>query len=263
MEGIKTLVTGGRGFIGQHLCCRLCDEGYEVHATSRQQHPTCGSGPTWHHADMANLNVTRHIFATVRPDVVFHLAGAVGASPDIALVLPTFHSLLTSTINVLVAAMEVGCRRIVLTGSFTEPVPSEEIAVPQSPYAAAKWAGAGYGRMFHSLFKAPVVILRPFMTYGPGQAVTKLIPSVTLALLRGERPKLSSGKRCADWVYISDVVEGFVTAATAPGIEGETIDLGSGLSFPCVASLIVSPASLAAISSPNSVHCPTGREKTP
>ncbi len=181
---------------------------------------------------MANLNVTRHIFATVRPDLVFHLAGAVGASPDIALVLPTFHSLLTSTINVLVAAMEVGCRRIVLTGSFTEPVPSEEIAVPQSPYAAAKWAGAGYGRMFHSLFKAPVVILRPFMTYGPGQAVTKLIPSVTLALLRGERPKLSSGKRCADWVYISDVVEGFVTAATAPGIEGETIDLGSGTLVP-------------------------------
>ncbi len=104
--------------------------------------------------------------------------------------------------------------------------------MPQSPYAAAKWAGAGYGRMYHDLFCAPVVILRPFMTYGPGQAVAKLIPSVTLALLRGERPKVSAGTVGADWVYIADVVEGFIAAATAPGIEGETIDLGTGTLVP-------------------------------
>ena len=99
---------------------------------------------------------------------------------------------------------------------------------PQAPYAAAKWAAAGYGRMFYSLYDTPVVLLRPFMTYGPGQAHTKLVPSVTLALLRRERPRLSSGKHRSDWVYISDVIEGFVAAATVPGIEGKTIDLGSG-----------------------------------
>jgi nucleoside-diphosphate-sugar epimerase len=147
-------------------------------------------------------------------------------------VVPTFHSLLASTINLLVAATEAGCQRIVLTGSLTEPLSGDRPAIPQAPYAAAKWASSGYGRMFHSLYDTPVVIVRPFMVYGPGQAVTKLIPSVTLALLRGERPKLSSGKRGADWVYISDVVEGFVTAATTPGIEGETIDLGSGTLVP-------------------------------
>ena len=97
-----------------------------------------------------------------------------------------------------------------------------------SPYAAAKWAAAGYGRMFHSLYDTPVVILRPFMTYGPGQASTKLIPAVTLALLRASGPRLSSGRHRSDWVYISDVIEGFVAAATVPGIEGKTIDLGSG-----------------------------------
>ena len=58
----------------------------------------------WHQADLADLAVARRLFTTVKPDVVFHLAGAVGASPDLELVLPTFHSLLTSTINVLVAA---------------------------------------------------------------------------------------------------------------------------------------------------------------
>jgi nucleoside-diphosphate-sugar epimerase len=66
------------------------------------------------------------------------------------------------------------------------------------------------------------------MTYGPGQDSTKLIPTVALALLNGESPKLSSGRLEVDWVYIDDVIEGFLQAALAPGIDGETIDLGSG-----------------------------------
>jgi len=229
---MSVLVTCGAGHIGQHLCRRLCDEGHRVHATSPRERETRASGPRWHQADMADLAVARRIFATVQPDVVFHLAGEVGASPDFPLVLPTFHSLVASTINVLVAAMEEDCQRIVLTGSLTESKPGERIAMPQSPYEAAKWAGAGYGRMYHDLFDAPVVILRPFMTYGPGQALAELVPSVTLALLRGERPKVYSGTVGADWVYITDVVEGFIAAATAPGIEGETIDLGTGTLVP-------------------------------
>jgi nucleoside-diphosphate-sugar epimerase len=70
------------------------------------------------------------------------------------------------------------------------------------------------------------------MTYGPGQALAELVPSVTLALLRGERPKVSSGTVGADWMYTADVVEGFIAAATAPGIEGEAIDLGTGTLVP-------------------------------
>jgi nucleoside-diphosphate-sugar epimerase len=85
-----------------------------------------------------------------------------------------------------------------------------------------------YGRMFHVLYQTPVINLRPFMTYGPAQATTKLIPSVALSLLRAEAPKLSSGKTRADWVYIADVVDAFLRAATTPGIEGKSIDLGTG-----------------------------------
>jgi len=231
-EPLEILVTGATGFIGQHLCYRLCADGHRVHATSRRRYETRPSGPRWHQADMADLAATRHLFATIEPDVVFNLAADVDASPDFTPVLPTFHGLLASTINVLVAAMEEDCQRIVLTGSLAEPMPGERIAVPQSPRAAAKWAGAGYGRMYHDLFGAPVVILRPFKTYGPGQALAKPIPSITLALLRSERPKVSSDTVSADWVYISDVVEAFVAAATAPGIEGETIDLGTGTLVP-------------------------------
>jgi nucleoside-diphosphate-sugar epimerase len=229
---LKVLITGGSGFIGRHLCRRLTNDGHQVHITSRRAIPAKHSRPTWHQADLADLTAAREVLARVEPEIVFHLAGAVGASPELSLVLPTFQSLLMSTVNLLLAAKEIGCQRIVLSGSLTEPSPVGDSATPQAPYAAAKWAAAGYGRMFYSLYDTPVVVLRPFMTYGPGQAHTKLVPSVTLSLLRRERPRLSSGRYSSDWVYVSDVIEGFVAAATTPGIEGKTIDLGSGSLVP-------------------------------
>jgi len=101
--------------------------------------------------------------------------------------------------------------------------------VPSSPYAAAKFAASAYGRMFHALYKTPVAILRLFMVYGPGQQdLRKLVPYVTLSLLKGQTPELSSGARKVDWIYVDDVVAGYLAAATAKGVEGSTIDLGSG-----------------------------------
>jgi UDP-glucose 4-epimerase len=194
---LKVLITGAGGFIGSHLCQRLCDEGTEVHATSRNERATTPGGPVWWQLDMADLAAARHAFAAIKPDIVYHLAGSVGASPSLDLVLPTYQSLLTSTVNVLLCATETNCRRVVLSGSFTEPAPGRAPPTPSSPYAAAKWAASGYGRMFHSLFHAPVVILQPFMVYGPAQAPNKLIPTVTLSLLKGEAPRLSSGRRTA------------------------------------------------------------------
>jgi UDP-glucose 4-epimerase len=228
LSDLRVLVTGGGGFIGRHLCRRLCDEGSEVHATSRNQQQIAGNGPIWWQADMADLTTARRVLATIRPNIVFHLAGSVGAVPNLDLVLPTYHSLLTSTVNVLVAATEFDCRRIFLIGSFTEPKAGEVEPTPQSPYGAAKWMGSAYGRMFYSLYQTPVVNLRPFMTYGPGQASSKLVPFVVLSLLRGAAPRLSSGRTKADWVFIADVIEAFVRAATAPGIDGKSIDLGTG-----------------------------------
>jgi nucleoside-diphosphate-sugar epimerase len=225
---LKVLVTGGGGFIGSHLCRRLRHAGAEVHATSRIDKGSDPTGLIWWRADMADFSTARDVIASVKPDVIYHLAGSSGASSDFSRVMPTYHSLLTSTVNVLVAATEAGCRRVVLSASFTEPIPIQADPTPSSPYAAAKWAASGYGRMFHSLFQTPVVILRPFMVYGPAQAPSKLVPSVIGSLLGGSPPKISSGKQRADWVYVDDVVDGFVLAATAPGIVGMTIELGSG-----------------------------------
>ena len=64
--------------------------------------------------------------------------------------------------------------------------------------------------MFFRLYGTPVVIVRPFMTYGPGQDIRKLIPHVIVSLLNGEAPKLSSGQQQFDWIYVDDVTDGFV-----------------------------------------------------
>jgi UDP-glucose 4-epimerase len=225
---LKILVTGATGFIGRNLCQRLCTKGSEVHATSRQAHVSVPDGPVWWQADMADLAEARRVFAAVTPNIVFHLSGSVGAQPDLELVLPTYHSLLTSTVNVLLMAAETGCARVILTGSLTEPAPGRGAEIPMSPYAAAKWASSTYGRMFHALYGTPVVVLRPFMTYGPAQAQSKLVPSVIGSLLRGEAPRLSSGRVRADWVYIADIVDAFLIAGTVPDIEGASFDLGTG-----------------------------------
>ena len=229
-DNVKCLITGASGFIGRHLCQRLCAEGSEVHATSRQQRPTtAGRGPVWWQADMAELSDARRILTAIRPDIVFHLSGFVGANPDPALVTKTYESQLTSTVNALIASTEAGCRRIIQTGSLTEPGPGEAQPTPRSPYTAAKWAAGAYGRMFHKLYGTPVVILRPSMVYGPGQDSGKLIPYVIRSLLRGESPRLSSGQLRADWIYVADVIDGFLRAAAASGIDGKTVDLGTGV----------------------------------
>jgi UDP-glucose 4-epimerase len=224
----KVLVTGGSGFLGSHLCQRLCDLGAEVHATSRACRPIREGGPIWWRSDLSSLDEGRVLLSKYHPEVIYHLAGSVGASPSKDLVLPTFQSLLVSTINLLILATELGCRRLILAGSLTEPSSQGAHQTPSSPYSAAKWAASGYGRMFHSLYGTPVVVLIPFMTFGPGQHPKKLIPSVILSLLKGEVPRLTSGRWEADWVYVDDVVEAFIAAGEAPDVEGETFDVGSG-----------------------------------
>ena len=222
------LITGASGFLGSNLCRRLVHKGAEVHAVSRLQRIPESGCMRWWQGDMADVETTRALLGKIKPDVIIHLAGLSTASPERELVLPTLHSLLVSTVNLLVVAAEMHCRRIILAGSLTEPLPNRSESIPDSPYAAAKWASGGYARMFHQLYDVPVATVRPFMTYGPRQDKRKLIPHVILSLLKGEIPKLSSGQREFDWIYVDDVVEGFLLAAEAPGIEGRTIDLGSG-----------------------------------
>jgi len=227
--GQRTLITGANGFIGSHLCQRLGADGAEVHAVYRSNRPRQEGQARWWQADLSDEASVRRLFREVRPEVIFHLASHVKGAPDLQHVLPTFQSNLQSTVNLLAVAAETGCRRMVLTGSLAEPDAHNGELFPTAPYAAAKWASSGYARMFHALYQFPVVIARVFMVYGPAQVdLTKLIPYATLSLLRGETPKITSGDRLVDWIYVSDVVDGFIALAKAPGVDGATIELGSG-----------------------------------
>jgi UDP-glucose 4-epimerase len=146
---------------------------------------------------------------------------------------PTLHSNLLGTVNVLTAAHQTGVRRVIVTGTMMEPDFAGADGVPNSPYAASKWASSVYGRMFHALYDLPVVNLRLFMVYGPGDGdERKLIPCIIQSLLRREAPPLSSGRWPVDWVYIDDVIDAYLCAAVADGVEGRTFDVGSGQLVP-------------------------------
>ena len=227
-RGRRVLVTGASGFIGARLCRRLEALGAEVVATSRTP-IAAGASITWRPCDLSDASATQALIDRTRPERLFHLASHVVGTRATSAVPPTVAANLLSTVNLLMAAQQCGCQRVVLTGSLEEPDPGPAWPVPSSPYAAAKMAANAYGRMFHALFGLPVVILRVFMVYGPGQRDhAKLVPYVITSLLKGEMPRLGSGLRDIDWVFVDDVVDAFVRAGVAPKAIGATIDVGSG-----------------------------------
>jgi UDP-glucose 4-epimerase len=225
--GQRVLVTGASGFVGSHLTRRLLSLGAEVHGVSRQSVASREAAVTWHVTDLADPVSVQRLVSSVRPETAIHLSSRVTGSRDLSEVLSTFQANLGSTVALLVALTGTSCRRVVLAGSLEETDAAGE--APCSPYAAAKTAASSYARMFHRLYSLPVVVARLFMVYGPDQKDdAKLVPYVIQSLLRGQAPRLSSGRRLVDWVFVEDVVEGLIAASTAPCIEGQTIDFGSG-----------------------------------
>lgn len=187
----------------------------------------------WWQGDVVDDGAVMNLFSAIKPEIVIHLAACVTGRRDLEVVLPTLRDNLVSSVNLLTAAANAGCSRIVLVGSLEEPDPGEGQPIPCSPYAASKWSASAYGHMFYQLYGLPVVIARIFMTYGPAQQdIQKLIPYVTLSLLRGISPKLTDGSRPVDWIYIDDVIDGLLAMSQAPGIEGNTIDIGFGTLVP-------------------------------
>jgi UDP-glucose 4-epimerase len=226
MNDRNVLVTGASGFLGANLVSRLLDAGNEVHAVARRPSAADPRGVRWHAVDLGDAEATERLVRASAPGRIFHLASRVTGRRDLELVLPTFRDNLAATVHLLAAASAAGVERIVLAGSMEETPPGEP---PGSPYAAAKSAASLYARFFHALYQLPVVIARIFMVYGPGQRdPTKVVPASIRAALAGERPRISSGARPVDWIYVDDVAKGLVALGAAPDVEGRTLDLGSG-----------------------------------
>ncbi len=223
-SGVKVLVTGASGFLGSHLCKALARAGAEVHGLSRQVRTS--EHMRWWCADACDEQALADIMAKAAPEVVYHLSTHGGGGPQLDLVMPSLRDDFITTVNVLMACTNSSCKRLVLAASLEEPDTPEK--VPASPYAAAKWAATMYGRMFQRLYQTPVVLARVFMTYGPGQPAHKLVPFVCRNLLEGRAPQLNSGAREVDWVYVDDVIDGLARVGRVPGLDGQTLELGSG-----------------------------------
>ncbi len=119
----RVLTTGAAGFIGSALAKRLlalgCGSPRHIAYTAWEQRPAHYLAPR----DLSeDLDTAQHIVKQVKPDVIYHLAGMVTGANGIDNVIPTFHSLVTSTVNLLTVASKVGCERIIIVGSSNEPI---------------------------------------------------------------------------------------------------------------------------------------------
>jgi UDP-glucose 4-epimerase len=228
LAGRRVLVTGATGFLGRHLCTRLLRLGAEVHALFRDTSSNVGTSPGlhWHRGDLLDADDFTEIAQRVRPAAILHLASLVQGQRESALALPMLDANTRAAVGVMEAARGIPDCRVVLAGSIEEPRGEDP---PVSPYAAAKSAATGYARLFHSQWGLPVTVLRIAMVYGPDQPdARKLVPYVCSCLLDGTSPVLSSGTRPVDWVYVDDVCDAFVRAASVPDAGGRVLDIGSG-----------------------------------
>jgi dTDP-glucose 4,6-dehydratase len=140
------------------------------------------------------------------------------------------------TLNILEACRQAKTRRIVVTSTSEVygtaryvPIDEQHPLQAQSPYAASKIAADKLAESFHLSFGLPVVILRPFNTYGPRQSARAIIPTVLTQAIGGATEiRLGNLRPKRDLTYVGDTARAFLLAASAKGIEGETIHFGQG-----------------------------------
>ncbi len=231
LENAKVLVTGASGFIGSTLTAKLLQKGADVYAVSRDEMDS-DDGVQWRQGDLSDLTFVEAIIQEIQPEYIYHLASHVLGSREFEVVESTFRSNFLSAFNLLIATHQYPCNRLILAGSFEEYNSHAETVIPSSPYTAAKVAASNYARMFHKLYGTPVCMAALYMVYGPGQIdLSKLLPYVIMKTLQGESPQMTSGVRKIDWIYVDDVVSALLRMSDAPGIDGMTIDVGSGASI--------------------------------
>lgn len=239
IEG-RALVTGASGFVGSHLTRRLVREGMEVHILRREtsdfwrMHDVLPH-VTAHVADLREPGSIRAAVAAARPDYVFHLGAAtvVAGATDAAADLVATN--LLGTVYLMEACEAVGFRGMVTTGDSFEYTPSPERLSesdpchPTSLHGITKLAATLHAQAIARGRHRPIVTLRLFSTYGPGDHPRRLVPRAIASALAGTDLPLSRPDVTRDWVYIDDLIDLYLEAAvSAERHAGRVFNAGSG-----------------------------------
>lgn len=237
------LVTGADGFIGSHLAETLVRSGYRVRALCQYN-----SFSSWGWLDQSPLKSDMEIvLGDVRDpvqmrtlaqgvDVIYHLAALIAIPYSYQAPGSYVDTNIQGTLNVLEAAKAANVARIVQTSTSEvygtaqyAPIDEKHPLQAQSPYSATKIGSDALAFSYFSSFNLPVVIARPFNTYGPRQSARAVIPTVITQLLSGQRCiKLGSLSPTRDFNYVLDTCEGFLKLANCEAAIGQTVNIGSG-----------------------------------
>ncbi|HKZ70005.1 MAG TPA: NAD-dependent epimerase/dehydratase family protein [Anaerolineales bacterium] len=221
------MITGATGFIGRALVKRLIAEGAAVTALGREKAGRglgngLPAGVEVIEVDLRYAAGIKRAVDSVAPTLVVHLA-AVGVTDPFLPVAEAVRGNVETTINLL-KAVAGRCRVL------TARTPGEIECI--NPYAASKAAAWQFCKMFQRTEGWPIVGVMLFQTYGPGQPVRTVLGAALKAARAGENFPTTSGEQLRDWIYIDDVVDGILASARAENVEGESIELGTGIGTP-------------------------------
>ncbi len=237
------LVTGGAGFIGSHLVEELVRRGHTVRVvdsliTGRRRNLDHAPGVEFVEGDLADIAVaTRAVDGMTH---VLHQAALPSVPRSVKDPITSNRANIDASVNILVAARDVGVKRLVYAGSSsvygnTATLPKHEDmpTSPLSPYALQKLVAEQYAQLFTRLYGFETVTIRYFNVFGPRQDPSSpysgVISLFATALLEGRQPVIyGDGEQTRDFTYVANVVDGVLRAAEAPDASGHVINVATG-----------------------------------